>query len=154
MDVVRSVLPYVAQPRNACVRGLRYRTLHVKMEYGFSCPCSQFGNSSPSRIPGAGRTVSTVTVPHKIDIDVFVSRPMTLEIVEERRPVERQSVSFEVLNRKRESVVYADKCWSTFEKHRNQPFSNALASPVFTWTRWWWDFLRDGSGQPHRHEDP
>ena len=33
MHVVFDVLPDVAQPRNACVRGLRYRPLHVEMEH-------------------------------------------------------------------------------------------------------------------------
>ena len=56
MHAVFSVLPDVAQPRNSCVRGLRYRPLHVEMEHGFGCTCSQFGQPPPARIAGARRS--------------------------------------------------------------------------------------------------
>jgi hypothetical protein len=46
-----------------------------------------------------GRTVSADTVPNKINIDIVVSRPMALEIIKKRWPVERQFVLFEVLQR-------------------------------------------------------
>src|SRR5712692_6845786 len=50
MRAVLSVLPDVAQPGNACVRGLRYRPLHVEMEHGFGCTCPQFGQPPPAAI--------------------------------------------------------------------------------------------------------
>jgi hypothetical protein len=99
MDVVFDVLSNIAQPWNACVRGLRYRPRHIEMKHRFGCACPQFGQPPLTRITTAGCTVSADTVPQKIDIDILVSRPMALEIIEERWPVERQSVLLEVLQR-------------------------------------------------------
>jgi hypothetical protein len=47
------VLPDIAQPRNARVRGLRHRPLHVKMEhrFGSGCACPQFGTRRQRGLP-------------------------------------------------------------------------------------------------------
>ena len=50
MNMVSGVVRDVAQPRNARVRGLRYRTLHVDLEYGLGGACPQFGQSPPPGI--------------------------------------------------------------------------------------------------------
>ena len=66
MNTVHCVLPDVAQPRNACVRGLRHRPLHVEMEHVFGGTCSRFGHPPPVWIAGTGCTVAAVSVPDKI----------------------------------------------------------------------------------------
>ena len=82
-------------------------------------------------------------VADKIDIDVLVSRPMSLKIVEKERPIERQTVFLEVLQRERKAVIDADKrAWSCGE-HRNQPLTNASASPVLAWAGRRLNLLRD-----------
>jgi hypothetical protein len=50
MHVVFGVLPDVAQPRDSCVRGLGYRTLHVEMERGLGCTCPRLGHPPPASI--------------------------------------------------------------------------------------------------------
>ena len=43
MHAIFGVLPDVAQPRDACLCGLRHRPLYIKMEDRLGCSCSQFG---------------------------------------------------------------------------------------------------------------
>jgi hypothetical protein len=52
-----------------------------------------------TRMIQAGRSVSDAAVTDKINVNVLVGRPVALEIVKEGRPVERQSVLLEVLQR-------------------------------------------------------
>jgi len=67
---------------------------------------------------------------------------VTLEIVEERRPVERQTVFLEVLQWKRKTVVDADQCRRPLGEPCNQPFGDSSACPLFAWTRGRQDFVR------------
>jgi hypothetical protein len=77
---------------------------------------TQFGQPPP-RVAGAVRSVSGADVSDELDVDILISRPMTLKIVEEGRPVERQSMLFEVLQRKRKAVVDAN-VFQTLKKWR------------------------------------
>jgi hypothetical protein len=63
MNAVFQLMSDVAQPRDSCVRGLRYRPLYIEMKDRFGCTCSQFGHAPPAGIARAGiRPVSGVVV--------------------------------------------------------------------------------------------
>lgn len=51
MHAVANVLPDIAQPRDACVRGLRYRPPHVELEHGLGGACPQFGDPRQRGLP-------------------------------------------------------------------------------------------------------
>ena len=59
-------------------------------------PHSHFRQPPPAGVAGAGCAIAATTVPNEIDVNVLVSRPMTLEVVKEERPVERQTVLLEI----------------------------------------------------------
>ena len=105
MHAVFDTLPDESEPRNTSVCGFRYRPLYVELEDGFGSACSEFGQPAPTRIARAGRAVSAAPITHKINVDILVCRPVTLEIIKEERPVERQAVLLEVLQRERKTVV-------------------------------------------------
>jgi hypothetical protein len=54
MDSIFYALPDVSQPWDSCVRGLRYRTLHVELKHGFGGACTQFGQATPAGMACAG----------------------------------------------------------------------------------------------------
>ena len=82
-------------------------------------------------ITRTGRSISVATVPNEIDVSVvLVGRPMTLEVVEEERPVKWQPVPLKIWQRKREPVVDTDESRRSHGESRDQPLSNATARPV------------------------
>jgi hypothetical protein len=60
-----------------------------------------------------------------------------LEIVEERRPIEKQVVRLEIRLREGKAVVDANQRGRILGKSLHQPFGDALAGPVFAraWRR-------------------
>ena len=82
MDSAAQLLTEVKQPREASVGGLGHRSLHVEMKDRFGRTSPHFGQSSPSRIPGAGSSVAHGAVSHEVHIgEVLAGRPMLLEVV-------------------------------------------------------------------------
>jgi hypothetical protein len=55
---------------------------------------------------------------------------MTLEIIQEGRPVGLQAICLEIAQREREAVVDADQRWQVFCQPFEQPFGDALSGPV------------------------
>jgi hypothetical protein len=55
---------------------------------------------------------------------------MALEVVQKRRPVERQALLLKVPEGKGEAMVDADERWSGFGKQCRQPLGNSLAGPI------------------------
>lgn len=87
MHTRSQIVPYETKPWNARVSRFRHRSLNVEMKDRFRAARPFLGQSSPAGIPHAGGAISDKTLPDEIDINiVFVGRPVTLEIVKERRP--------------------------------------------------------------------
>lgn len=79
------------------------------MKDGLRAPSALLGESPPFGVPLSRGSVSEHPFADEIDVDiVFVGRPMALEIVKERRPIPLQTVLVEIVQRKREGVIYAD----------------------------------------------
>jgi len=77
-----------AQPGNPRMGGFRHRSLHVEVKHGFRAARALLGQPPPAGITHARRAVPQDTVADELDIGVIlIGRPMTLEIVEEARPV-------------------------------------------------------------------
>jgi hypothetical protein len=75
---------------------------------------------------------------------VRVGRPVALEIIEKRWPVERQSMLFEVFQRERKAVVDADERRWLFTKSLDQPLSDTSPRPILPRAGRRNDFLRVG----------
>ena len=54
------------------------------------------GQPPPARVTLRAAPLPSRAIADKIDVDVFVGRPMVLEIVQERRPVRLEAVCLEV----------------------------------------------------------
>src|SRR5258706_12171287 len=97
MDPVSHLLSDVEQPRNARVRGLRHRALHVEMKDRLRSARSNFGQPSPAGVAATRRAVARDAVTNELDVGVVaIGRPVTLEILEKRGPVRRQLVTLKV----------------------------------------------------------
>src|SRR5579875_108997 len=119
-----------AQPWDTCVCGFGYRAGHVEMKHGFRA-CARFRDPSPARITTASRAVSARAVPNEINACVlFVRWPMLLKIVQERRPILRETVLLEILQRKRKTVVNAYQRGDRLGYTLDEPLGNLFATPV------------------------
>jgi hypothetical protein len=80
---------------------LGHRPGHIKVKNRFGSACANFGQALPSRLAGAGLPVAGKTVPHKINIDIFVGGPMALEVVQKYLPIWQYMMDFEISQWKR-----------------------------------------------------
>ena len=67
---------------------------------------------------------------------------MSVEVIEEGRPVERQSVSLEILHREGKAVIDANQRPFRIGKPFDQPFADAPSCPILARTRRWRHFSR------------
>ncbi|GBL38872.1 hypothetical protein EMGBD2_01300 [Nitrospirota bacterium] len=125
------VVTHVAQPRDARVGGFRHRTLYIEMENRLRTTRTLLGQATPASVPHPGRAVSPYPVTHELDVNVLVGGPVPLKIIEKLVPVRRQMVNLEIAQRKRESVVDADKRGGVLAQPRHKPFGNPAPGPVF-----------------------
>ncbi len=73
------------------------RTARWKTDFG---PGRDLGQPSPAPVAEPGGCVAVTAMPDRIDGRViFVSRPVAMKVVEERQPVERQTVRLEIRQR-------------------------------------------------------
>ncbi|MGD0420641.1 MAG: hypothetical protein ABSA68_13860 [Xanthobacteraceae bacterium] len=89
--------------------GFSYRPLHVEMEYRFCAAGTFLGQSPPAGVAHPRGSIANGAITDEIDVDVRIGRSMTLEIVEEGRPVRFEPMYFEIAEQKREAVVNADE---------------------------------------------
>jgi hypothetical protein len=92
MGAIAETLADKAQPRDTCMGGFRHRSLNIELKDRLRAARALLGQPSPAGIAHARSAVAYRAVADEIDVDVFVSRPMALEIVEEDRPIELQVV--------------------------------------------------------------
>ena len=103
---ISSVSADITKPRNPGVCGFGYGpcNIEVKNRLGFA---ANFGESSPTRVAG-----SWILLAAEIDVVVrMICGPVFLKIIQECRPIVRQVMQFEILNRKREAMIDADDRW-------------------------------------------
>lgn len=105
--------------------------MHVEMEDRFGAARALFGQALPARIAHARSAVAAHAIADEIDVDVLISGPMALEIVEESGPVGLQTMHLEIAQRKRESMVDTSQSRRDFSKPFDQPFRNAAPRPIF-----------------------
>ena len=74
------------------IEGSAHRSLHVEVIDRFRAASTLLGQPSLAGIVHARCAVAYRAVADEIDVDVFVGRPMALEIVDEGRPIELQVV--------------------------------------------------------------
>jgi hypothetical protein len=75
---------------------------------------------------------------YQIDAGVVpVGGRVAMEVVEERRPVEREAVRFGVSQREGKAMVESRQRRTIFGEPINQPFRNIASSPVSVRARRW-----------------
>lgn len=131
------------EPRETGMRGLRDGALHIEAEYRLGGASPSLSQSHPARIAGTGRPLSSVALTDKIHVYmILIGRPMPVEVVEEGRPVERQSVPLEILHREGEAVIDADQRPLRIGKPFDQPFADTPSCPILARARRWRHFCR------------
>src|SRR5579883_3252854 len=100
------------------------------MEYKLCASCTQLGQPPPVGSTHARRCIACDPLSHEVHIGVlFISWPMTLEIVEEYRPVRLEPICLEVAQRKREAVIDADNRSGWLGQPGDEPFGEATPRP-------------------------
>lgn len=105
--------------------------LHVEVEDGLGRPGALLGEPFPSRVPAASSAVAGQAVANEVDIGVrAIGWPISLEVLQERRPVRRQPMHLEVAQRKGKPVIDADDRRDVFREPLGQPVRDAASRPV------------------------
>src|SRR6056297_1584667 len=82
------------------------RALNVEVKHRLRRTRRFFGQSTPCPLAAARRTLSDAAVPNEIDIGMRrIGGPIGAEIFEERIPVRRQAMTFEIVHREGEAVI-------------------------------------------------
>ena len=80
-------LPNEAQPRDTGVCGFSDRPLHIKMEYRFRTASTFFGEPPPAGVAPTRCAIACRAITNEINVNIFIRRPMVLEVVEKFLPV-------------------------------------------------------------------
>jgi len=83
---------------------------------------------------------------------VVVGWPVTLKVIQKRRPVMGQAILHKILDGKRKAMVNADNYRPIFGKLLDQPMGDLFSGPVPAGT--WRRRLLNGRQGMIRHEDP
>src|SRR5271165_2885217 len=81
MDAGTKALTDEPQPGKPGMSRFGHRSLHVEMKDRFRAARTFVGQSLPTGVPHAHRAVPHHAVANEINVDVFISRPIVLEIV-------------------------------------------------------------------------
>ena len=101
------------------------------MEDGFRPTSVDFRDPPPVPVTRPRSPFAANTVAHKIDVNLLVCGPMTLEVFQKEPPIEREVMALEVPERKGEAVVDPDECRAVFREKLCQPFGDSPPGPVF-----------------------
>src|SRR5277367_991560 len=135
VDALAKPLTNEPQPRNSSMRRFRHRALHIELKDGLRAARPFLGEATPTTVPGTGGAVALAAFAYRFYVDVFIRRPMALEVVEEGRPVQLQAIVLKVLLWKRKAVVDSDQHRRWPAKVVDQPFGDLAPRPVFA-GRW------------------
>jgi hypothetical protein len=84
--------------------------VEIELKGRFRAARALLGQAPPAGVAHARRAVAVNAVADELDIGVIlVGRPVALEIIEEARPVRRQSMRLEIAQREGKAVVDADQ---------------------------------------------
>jgi hypothetical protein len=101
------------------------------------------------------RTIFAFAFTDEIDVGGgFICQQMLLKIVRERRPIVRETILLEILQRERKTVVNAYQRGDRLRETFDEPMRNRLACPVFSWTGSWSNFARLTGAIRYLHAQP
>ncbi|CUW37708.1 conserved protein of unknown function [Magnetospirillum sp. XM-1] len=86
----------VSQPWDPGMGRFRDLALDVKMKVRFGLG-ALFAQSSPAAVAYSGCAIPNRSIPDEINVNVVaIRRPMSLEIIQKRRPIRRDSMKLEI----------------------------------------------------------
>src|SRR5271156_2651852 len=135
VDALAKPLTNEPQPRNSSMRRFRHRALHIELKDGLRAARPFLGEATPTTVPGTGGAVALAAFAYRFYVDVFIRRPMALEVVEETPPVGLHPVELEVRPRERKAVTDADQHGLRPADLLDQPIGDLAPRPVFA-GRW------------------
>src|ERR1700679_3896540 len=106
-------------------------------------PSADFGHTPPPRIAESRGRIAAGSLANKVDVGmVIICRPMTLKVLQEGSPIERQTMLCEVPEREGKAVVDTNKGRRLFGQHFRQPFRDPTSCPILLRTSWRLHFYR------------